>query len=456
MRLGGISSSSSLIAALGLAWIAWAPPARADYGAYAVYTGAEPSALASADVAALLARMDPPVSLAAPPAHLSSLLDAADLRIVGGARATYCEARPLDPGSLDDKLTTIQHLLDEVRLEEADLLLAQLAEVHACYPLRPGSLALAHESFLAGILAFYRDDAASVRSHFRAALARNPDLPWDDNYPPSAQQWFAEALLEVLREESSTLALDLPPGKEVWIDGTAQETGNSTITTRPGLHLVHVGTAADGYSSVEVSLESAATATLVTGEALGRPDALSGDAGLVVQLITGEIAGRGLSEAYVVRLPGEVWSVDPHEGALVPMEAPPGVVVTVDDPRKRSKVHPLGPVLMAAGAALAVGGGVMAGLEREQAMALHGAIEGLTEDDGSLNSMLTSFERHRSASYAGWGLLAGGGACVAVGIPLTLQLRRPVEVTVGVAAEMGDAPGFWGLQLSVQPVGGRR
>ncbi len=456
MHRGGFHSPSSLIALLGLAGLLWASPVQAEDGAFAVYTGAEPTALASAEVAALLARMDPPVELATPPAHLTTLLAANQIRVVGEAQASYCEAQPLNARALGYSLENIQHLLDEVRLDEADRELAKLADVHGCYPLRPGSPDLARESFLAGILAFYQDDMETVGRHFRIALARDPDLPWDDDYPPSAQQWFAQALLDVLRQEPATLRLDLPPDAEVWLDGVVQETGDGAIPIRPGAHLFHVGNPADGYSSAEVLLAPGATATLVTGEALARPEPLAGDADLVVGLIAGQIAARGLSEAYVVQLPGKVWRVDTDEGALVPVDAPPGVGVVADDPRKHGGVHPIGPVLLAAGAALAVGGGIMAGTERREAMELHGAIEGLTEDDGTLDSMLSSFERHRSASYAGWGLLAGGGACLAAGVPLTLKLRRPVTVTVGVAAGVGREASTWGLQVTVRPIGGHR
>ncbi len=452
MLRGGSGTLVSLMATLALAGVAWAPPARAEEGAFAVYTGAEPTALASAEVAALLARMDPPVSLAAPPVHLSTLLSVEQARVVGGTRAVYCEGRSLAASDLEDTLAKVQHLLDEVSLDEAEFLLTQLAEVHACYPPRPGDDALARESFLGGILAYYRGDTDTVRVQFRAALTRDPDLPWDDDYPPSAQQEFAAALLDVLRAESAMLVPDLPPGTDVWVDGFAQDVDAGPITTRPGRHLIHVGIADGGYAGLEIELDPGASATLVTGEALSRPDALSGDAALVVDLIVGEVAGRGLSEAYVVRLPGEVWKVDPFGGALVPMQSPMGMVDVVD-PRDHAKVHPLGPVLMVAGAALAIGGGVMAGTERQQAMELHGAIEGLTEDDGSLDSMLTSFERHRSASYAGWGLLAGGGACLVAGIPLTLKLKRPVDLLVGISTDVGRGPGHWGLQVSVRPAG---
>jgi hypothetical protein len=449
MPRGGLHRRWFALATLALAWIAPGPAGAAD-GAVAVYTGVEPSALASAEVASLLARLDPPVGLAAPPVHLTRLLSANQVRVVGDVPAAYCEGEAFDPSAQAKLLPDVQRELDEVRLQAAEFMLLQLADMHACYTSPPPGEGLARESFLAGILAFYRQDAVAAGLHFRLALARYPDLPWDEDYPPSAQQWFAAALLDVLRAEPATLSVDIPPGRELWIDGFAHAYDGSPIQLRPGRHLVQVGDPDAGYSSVEIEPVAGASATLLTGEVLERPDLLVAHEGLVVELIGGEVATRGLSEAYLIRLPGEIWRVDPYEASLVPVEAPAGALVTTDGPRQR--VHPLGPVLTAIGAALAVGGGVLAGVERKQALALHGELEAWTAADGPHQATLDSFESHRSASYAGWGLLAGGGACIAVGIPLTLKLRRPVEVTAAISTTQGPDGHGWGFQLNFQPV----
>ncbi len=254
-----------------------------------------------------------------------------------------------------------------------------------------------------------------------------------------------------MRAEPATLAVQIAPGMELWIDGFEQAGMAAPLPLRPGRHLIHVGDPASGYAAVEVDLEPGAEAVLVTGQVLTQPDILARHEQLVFELVAVEVAARELSEAYVIQLPDRIWRVDPYEGTLVPVEAPAGVVVGRDRAPDRARVHPIGPVLTAIGAALAVGGGVLAGVERKQALALHGELEAWTAAAGPYQATLDSFESHRSASYAGWGLLAGGGACIAVGIPLTLKLRRPVEVTAAISTSRGPDGHGWGFQLIFQP-----
>ncbi len=454
MQRGGIRRRSIPLACLALAWLAPGPAATAGDGAVAVYTGVEPSALASAEVASLLARLDPPVELGAPPAHLTGLLDEGQVRVVGSARAAYCDGELLDPSSLVERADELLHALDEVEFQTADFLLQELAVQRPCYASPPDGTILARESFLAGILAFYRGDGDAAARHFREALARHPDLPWDENYPPSAQQGFADALLSVLRADPATLTVQIPPGAELWLDGFEQSSTTAPLSLRPGRHLIHVGDPGTGYDAVEVELDPGAEAALVTGQVLTQPDALERQERLIFELVTAEVAARGLSAAYVVRLPDRIWRVDPYEGTLVPVEAPAGVVVDGGGAKPGGRVHPAGPVLTAIGAALAVGGAVLGAVERKQALDLHGQLESWDWAAGPAGPTLDEFERHRSASYAGWGLLAGGGAVLAVGVPLTLKLRRPVEVTATIST--GVESGGWGLGLSVRPARGTR
>jgi hypothetical protein len=441
------------LAALALAWAAPGPAVAAD-GAVAVYTGVEPSAMASADAASLLARLVPPVSLVAPPAPLDALLLPGVLEASGSATAIRCEDDPTTPTEYRDALGAIDRSLDEVLLDDADRWLAEAARRRPCLVETIGRSDLASEPFMAGILAFYRGDLTATRAAFRLALAVDPELAWDPDYPPTAQQEFASALMEVLRSPPVAVELRLSADRIISIDGEIVEGAADRVELRPGKHLLQSSRTDGETTSIDLRVESGQTLTVFDHSVLGGAI----EDGPLTLLLAGKARDAGASAGYLVSLGAgpRIWRVATDGSALEEIESPVGTVTPPDVTTTRARVHPLGPVLTAIGAALAVGGGVLAGVERKEALALHGALEAWDAADGSPQTTLDSFERHRSASYAGWGLLAGGGACVAIGIPLTLKLRRPVEVTAALSTGWPQVRGEWGFRLSFRPLGGPR
>lgn len=431
-----------------------------------LYAGAPAGPEAAARVAAALAEIDPPISLAEPPTHVSDLFPTEATALLGVADVSTCASEPVEAEAYLDGLAELLHALRS--LQDTAPRIRSLRMMQACLnePVAPAELA--RVALLAGVVAHSEGDAAAAASAFSEIFAIDPTHPWDPEFPPDPQIAFANAATAVAQAPRVSLSAVVPLGTAVWIDGRRMESVADTVELPPGRHLVHLR-AVGGATPTGMAFttdERADEVVLVHPEAFRSDAALEG--GLVASV---ERVLRGLDREGASHLPGHlvllspepvVWSWDAEERALVAVERPAPEPLVIPDPDVPVDTPPVrrvaggasaaGPILFAAGLGLAAGGGVMAylsdrELDRLETSVDEGApfpLEGETCDDveGEARENCLDWERATDRLYVGYGLLGGGGALVAVSIPVgigTAVQRRKALLTLRF---QGPPPGL--------------
>ncbi len=448
-----------------------------------LYAGAPPGPEAAARVAEALAEIDPPVSLVEPPTHVSDLFPAEEEALLGAAKVTPCAG---EPAAVEDYLAGIADLQQAIRgLEDVGPRIRSLQAMQACLVEAAAPADLARVALLAGVVAHSDGDLSGATTAFAEVFAIDPTHPWDPEFPPDPQIQFANAATAVAQAPRFELSAVLPLGTSLWVDGRRIESPADPIELPPGRHLIHVRTLG-AAAPTALAFTADGTADEVV---LVHPGAFRADAALEGGLVASvERVLRGLDREGASRTPGHlvvlspepaVWSWEPSSRTLVAAarapaetpEVPPVDPVPVEAPPLRRAAgggSPAGPILFATGLGLAAGGGVMAFLSDRELDRLETSVadgapfpgEGETCNDveGEARDNCLDWERATDRLYVGYGLLAGGGALVAISIPvgistavgrrqalLTIQLQGPPPEAAGAS----DGPAIRGVHLSL-------
>ena len=392
---------------------------NARAGELALYLGVEPSDEAAAEVAALLSRLEPPAALAEPPVHLADALG--EVTVFGGEIRT-CEAEPVDRAAYTDLLVRARVAVDDVRFDEAEALLGQLEAARPCLSEVVPPAELAELFFRRGILAFYRGDPPAARDAFRDAVAVDPDFPWDPDYPPTAQQEFGAAVIEVGRSLPAIVVSFVGDDGQVLVDGGA------VGEIPPGRHLLQ-WERPGRVTTFEVTGGDGVVTHLVSRQALLAPDEALARLAPTLVRVARDPGATGPEYLVVLGDAPLVWRV---EGDVATAVQVPSIPDPVEIPQAR--IPPVGPILMATGAAVAVVGGVLTAVGRKGAADHSEAIEDLATPEDDLPGLFDEFERSRDTAYLGVALLAAGGGCVALSIPVTVITTRKARVQASVVA----------------------
>jgi len=180
-----------------------------------------------------------------------------------------------------------------------------------------------------GIASFHVGEPEVAREYFRLALAINPDLEWDSNYPTEPQQVFLHAKGDVydLSRTRMEMPYDFSGGSvtELYFDGVKIESVSGSLHIIPGTHCVQYNANGMPYSRViEVAPDD--NFVFVTHE--GYINAVIDGPGvskthLAVQLgLSLLVEDEGLESAYVVILEdnhrqGDVYSFKDTYAILV-------------------------------------------------------------------------------------------------------------------------------------------
>jgi len=342
--------------------------------------------------------------------------------LIGPGAVTACSAAAVDGGTIDAAIQRAESSIDYLEYAAAWNALNEAAAQLGCLsaPLAPGPAARLH--FLSGVVANALDDKPSAWTAFRQARIFQPDITWDENFPPDARPMFDAAGVELASTPLVALSLAPQPG-EFWIDGRALPPDAPLPPLLPGAHVIQFG---KDPTTLTVTLEPDADVTLVL-PALIPPDGVSWSAdpdlrpalaaAVTALLPRDAVAFFALTDA-VWRLDGGEWtefSLSGVQAALPPepppAEPPPAEPAVASAPVTATSNPTSGPrldrIATLSGGALVLGGGALALVSHLQARTAWVEIDN-SETRAAWNAANTSYESAGSRTYIGMGIAGAG------------------------------------------------
>ncbi len=229
--------------------------------------------------------------------------------IAGDVEIISCLGPDRQTQDISGLLTDGIQAIDYLDHEQGQELLARAIKGLSCMPFVIERDDLVNLFYYYGIASFHMGDAETARADFRRALAINPSLEWDTNYPPEPQQVFLLAKGDTLELERMRMEMsyDLSDSDvtDFYFDGVLLESVSGTTRIVPGTHYIQYSAEGTPHSRV---LEVAPADSLVLVTHGGYIQAVIDGPGisethLAVQLGLGMlVADEELESVYVVIL----------------------------------------------------------------------------------------------------------------------------------------------------------
>jgi hypothetical protein len=418
-------------------------------------------------IAEAMALLNPPVSLADVPRPLGALLPPGRLTALGVARSTACAGEPrtaLDYQGLADELYRRSLALEETAPVEAEI---QAALACLSEPLPPS--VLARPVFLEAMIRYGEGRLEEADAAFRELFTMHGSYPWDDDYPPEAQVRFAGAMTEVAGGPTASLAFVAVDAASLWVDGVPHDPAGDAVELPAGRHVVQLTSrGGQGARAVVVEITAGERGLIVDPAALDAAD----DAYLarldrvVGALHDDEARGAGQAPDYLVDLTGApallAWDGARLAAVKLPQRAAAVLSTTgVADDTATARRPVAGPVLIGAGLAAVVAGGVLTGVSNGRMNGIDAAVAAgempyaHPDDPDPTDQMVSnrqSFLRARGGAGIGTGLMVAGGVAAAIGIPLTIRGRRTATVAAAplwTPSGADGAPALGGVAFSL-------
>lgn len=406
-----------------------------------VYAGRTPSPEAAGDATALASLLGLP-ALPDGPLHVTQVVPAEGIRVLGGDQVHRCTGDPTDGAAyqdlLDDLYEATMSLLNTSSIADE----IKRSQACAAEPLVPADIA--YVSFMQALSEHSEGNLSAAEAAFREVFAVDAAYPWDPTFNPDAQLLFADVMLAVLGAETATLRMGVVPGTAVWLDGVPIPDVSAEVSIRPGRHLVQLrvtpDTPAAGVSFHVPAGEWAVVLDPVTLDAQSPADLER-----AATLLFASLQASGQPSPTHLLLLGDspaAWSWDVDAGKLVPLDLPARLAGRGRATAGGGKGVPrgVGPVLAGVGGALLVTGAVLSGVSSGKLGTMSTSIEAgempfaRPDDDGATGEMAdnrATWDRLQGSMRAGAGLMIGGGLTVGVAIPLGMAGRnREHEVSL--------------------------
>jgi len=250
----------------------------------------------------------------------------------------------------------------------------------------------------AGLLALAEGDEPKAAIAFAVAKGYDPDVPWDDGFPADQQAIFDAA------EPLTAALLVVPTPREV--DGAPPEAGALSA----GPHGLKVGATALYFRHSDID------------DVLAVPSAYApelpplADEAARVELTHVLSAALGAGTRVHVAAPDALWTgtTGRSDWTAIPWPAvviPEPLPTAAPEPKRR----PVPWYIAGAGAVVAAGGGVLAGVSNAQARGLADDMSGATERS-AYDDLATRAGGANDRVRIGQGLLAGGAGIATVGV----------------------------------------
>jgi len=320
-------------------------------------------------------------------------------RVEGGGTLSWCAGAPTSVDSLASEIEAAEKAMAYMEHKKAAEILTGASASTGCLADAVDSEVLARLYYLQGIVAQRSgfDDKASEA--FADALVFQPDMSWDDTFPPKAK-----ALFEAAKEagQGAGVPLVVVPAQDLTMDGAP--VGGSLA---PGRHLVQ----AQGQTAwLEVFPGTSPTLVLPLGLAEDALSPFDSDAQAVLAAVAGDDTVHVVAD-------GAIWV---HaEGAWTSAELPkaPKAPREPREPRERTPREGGRPAVAIAGAGVTVAGAGLWAVSARNASTIHaGAQEAVYWDD--YTQMVDDLERAVLMGRVGQGLTGVGLAVTAGGTVL--------------------------------------
>ena len=346
---------------------------------------------------------------------LGELTDDDEARLKGGF-ATACMGGPATVEDIRVLVDEAEGDLTYMELDSAQLKLAHAMADELCLDVPVDAPLAARAHYLYGVAAVRAGDKPQAWESFQRALRYNPELVWDERFPPEGRATFDAARAELGSMQRQDFRV--VGGSKVWVDGHPRDT-LSQLT--PGPHTVQVG---DELVTVLAELNAGMPGTLVLPAGLVDADlAMAADAE-GRDVLGAALHAIGGAEVWYVSLPDALWKLDPASGewtdllepaevTTMPYSGEP-VVEPVVEPTERQP----GRALMAVGGVAVVGGGltmaVAASEGRTLWQAAQAAPNGASWDLAAAGYRESETKFNRAAAVTGV-----GAAVLATGVVVT-------------------------------------
>ncbi len=377
-----------------------------------------------------------------------------ELVVYGATTQARCGGKARSWDEMRAEIARGQEVLDALEYADAEVMLGRVWEDLACADAFVDAGTLIELSMLLGLSAHYRGQRNPARQWFSYALAVNPDLPWNDTYPPEAQQVFNHALAELLR--AGDASLDVGPvsvGFEVRIDGTTVDPLAPRVTLKQGTHLVQWRGADGAVVGTSVFVGGGDQAVLLSADGLGDAildgPATPGTLPAALDRLAVLAESRGAAQVVVLGDPTTYrWTAATGEVEEAPLQT-----ASVPGAPPSAPNRGAGPALIGVGGGTALAGAVMVIATYARGSDLRAEIEGGTLTPEQEAEQTATYDQMMDLNTAGFVIAGAGAAVLVTGIVIaatggnaTADAGQRPPIAVGLTPLPGGA---WG-QFSIR------
>jgi hypothetical protein len=324
----------------------------------------------------------------------------------GSGGLEVCNGASSDGRSLRNALKKVRKDIAYVKYADADDSLRTATTYLNCLTDPLIGLDAAELYFMKGFLDYELGRQGLSQESFRRALVYDPEMDWDNNFPPKALELFEAAQAE--RETAQPVKvrlLPIPAEGSAWVDGVPLRARDGVIEVLPGAHLLQFSVPQVYTVSLYVKADSEPSVML---PALMPNQAVSwannedqrNDLGVLLGAILEDEKEIFVSNA------GEVWRFSPARHTWEQLEVPNGFFVA--DQERIGKFYASQALFWSGSVAIASGGifGIVSVNNARQAQDAYGnAVDYLPREDAQ-----TRYNLARSNTYAGLGVFLSGVA----------------------------------------------
>lgn len=338
--------------------------------------------------------------------------------ILPPSRLVACTEAPVGLPEVQAELEEIEGLIQLLEYGKAQNRLARL-ESRLCAvtsPLPPRLLS--RVPYLHGVVSYYADNPDGARESFRRAAERDPELEWDINYPPDPQQLFLMGVGDALKSQRVTLDLSAGqrPGRLV-VDGLETDEEEQTLELAGERHVLQFGGSEGTLNGVWLVSSHETKTQLVGLEAIRSKLTSIADMDVAqpyLDILTQAATRSGAAEVLVTHAGPRhngVWWYRAADGKWQDITT----VVSAGSRVPGQRNNLAGTVMLTAGAGIAAGGTILNMTQANKARQVQATIG---DSAGVYDLEIDNYNRHKSASEVGIGILGAGAATMVMGVVL--------------------------------------
>ena len=375
---------------------------------------------------------------------LEEVLDTGDgpWRVLPPGRLGHCASAPTSAADIESSLAEVEATVGSLEYARA---LADLDDLRnrlcACTEPLPTYLP-SRIAFLQGIARFYTGDEDAARSSFRQAAELTEKLDWDRNFSPDPQQIFLLGLGDAIQSARSHLRLSLDDRPAtLYIDGREIDSATTDVELVGARHVLQFDRGDGTLVGMDHYIDSPGDIDLIGPKEIRSRLSNSPDTdatGVAFAFLVESAVAKGYTEVMVLN--DERWdhcwwfNVIDDEWRHITLAA--GAKL-----REAKRNKTAGGVLAGTGAAMMVGGALLAATHLTAMSDLKPEMEG-SASGYALH--IDEYNAHRSSAGVGIGLLAGGGVAASMGVVFlargaALQREAAVDPRLTVVVSPGGA-----------------